>query len=160
MPHNDLNPSIVKFVMKNYYNQFMQTHYDDLFSYGLEALYRADLAYDPTKTTQQFKYFATCLIRKAMYTFVRDRLTKTYQNTSYTDKTSVLEQQKVSYLPSEEILDLRNAIKTLPDKYKVIIKTLYYEGYSITDATNVLHLSRETITRRRNKALQLLKENL
>lgn len=160
MSKNDLNPCIVKFVIDKYYHDYMHEHWDDLFSYGLEALYRADKIYDPTKTTKNFKYFATCIIRRALFGFIRDKITKTYQNTTYTDKTGFLEECMVTYVPRVENFDLRKAVKKLPEEYKRLIVYVYFKGYKVKEYADKFGIRYHTATGQRLKAIKLLKEIL
>lgn len=157
---NDLNPALIKFVIDKYYHDYMHEHWDDLFSYGLEALYKANTLYDADKTCKNFKYFATCVIKQAMFGFIRDRLTKTFKNTTYTDKTSFLEECRAVTMPSEESMDLKNAVKSLSPIHKEIIIAVYYKGYKIVDYARLRNINYKTAQQRHDRALTLLKERL
>lgn len=157
---NDLNPCIVKFVIDKYYHGYMQKHWDDLYSYGLEALYKANDLYDKTKTTKNFKYYATCLIRRHIYMYIRDKITKVYQNTTYTDNNDILEYKNVVELPSESLLDLYKEIKKLSDEEKTFLYYYYYMGYTLEEISQKMNVSHRTLDRKKVKILTKLKENL
>ena len=158
--NNDLNPALVKYVINKYYNNFMHEHWDDLFSYGLQALYEADAVYNNKHPKITFKYFATCLVRRAMYQFVRDKLSKTFKNTIYTDNNIVLERHKLSNLPSVETLDLRNAIKKLKPKYRHLINYVYFKGYKLVEYATMFKLNPVTIHKKHRRILKKLKDIL
>ena len=160
MPNNDLNPCIVKFVMKKYYPKYYKEFYEDLYSYGLQALYEADALYDPTRTTRQFKYFATCLIRKAMFGFVRDRISKTYQHTTYTDNSVVLDLLEPTHVHTTQNIDLYRALKTLSDYEKELLYYLYDQEYSQAQVSQMLNVHPHTIMRHHAKIINNLKEML
>lgn len=155
---NDLNPKIVTFVMKKYYSGYLPTHKDDLFSYGLQALYEADTVYDPKKNTKPFKYFATGLIRRAMFGYVRDRITKTYQCTTYTDNNKVLELFGKTYYHDILNIDLYRAIKTLNSEEKNILYLIYYQEKTLYDIANLYKCSYLTAFRKHKRILTKLKE--
>ena len=157
---NNLDPALVIFVMKKYYRGYLPKYYDDLYSYGLEALYDADRVYDPKKTTKTFSYFATCIIRRAMFMFVRDRITKTYRNTTFIADNRVLEVLGKTYNYQISKIDLYRAIKTLSDEEKNILYLIYekeYTLYQIADTYNCAYL---TAFRRHQRILNKLKELL
>lgn len=154
---NNLDPSIVKYVIAKYYRSYMHTHWDDLFSWGMEGLYRADREFDPTKSKQGFKYFAVCLIRRSIFTFVRDRISKTFSNTVYTEKNEFLEEHKVVYLPSVEVLDLYRALPRLTRRQKEVIRCLYYYGYNIKQTAKILNITPQSVSSRRDNAFKRLR---
>lgn len=160
MPNNDLNPCIVKFVMKKYYPLFYKEFYEDLYSYGLQALYVADEIFDPALTRRNFKYFATGIIRRAMFGFVRDKISKTYLNTTYTDDYEVLDSLEPIHAHMTQNIDLYRAIKTLSARDRELLYYLYYKEYSQIQVAELLNLHPNTILRRRAKIIKKLKEQL
>ena len=160
MPNNDLNPCIVKFVMKKYYPRYYKEFYEDLYSYGLQALYEADKIFDPTQTTKTFKYFATGIIRRAMFGFVRDRISKTYQNTSYTDNSVVLDLLEPTHVHMTQNIDLYRALKTLSDYERELLYYLYNQEYSQGQVAKLLNVHTHTILRHHAKIIKKLKEQL
>ena len=160
MPNNDLNPCIVKFVMKKYYPKYYKEFYEDLYSYGLQALYEADKIFDPTQTTKTFKYFATGIIRRAMFGFVRDRISKTYQNTSYTDNSAVLDLLEPTHVHMTQNIDLYRALKTLSDYERELLYYLYNQEYSQGQVAKLLNVHTHTILRHHAKIIKKLKEQL
>lgn len=155
---NDLNPSLVTFVMKKYYRGYLPTHKDDLFSYGLQALYEADKVYDPNKNTKPFKYFATGLIRRAMFGYVRDRIRKTYKYTAYTDNNKVLEIFGKTYYYNIMNIDLYRAIKTLTQEEKNILYLIYRQEKTLHDIADLYKCSYTTALRKHKRILVKLKE--
>lgn len=160
MSKNDLNPSIVKFVINKYYKGYMPEHWDELYSYGLEALYRADATYDKTKTTKTFVYYATCVIKRNIYMYVRDVLARTYNNTSYFDDEEFLEYKNFVEMPSVTILDLYNEIEKLSVEQKTFLYYYYYLGYTIEETSQKMGIPHRTLDRRKAKLLKTLRENL
>lgn len=157
---NDLSPKLVIFVMKKYYRGYLPKYYEDLYSYGLEALYDADRVYDPKKNTKPFKYFATCLIRRAMFMFVRDRITKTYQKTTFIDDNSVLEVLGKTYQYQIGKIDLYRAIKTLSDEEKNILYLLYEKEHTLYQIGDLYKCSHQTVFIKHKRILTKLKELL
>jgi RNA polymerase sigma factor (sigma-70 family) len=157
---NNLDTSIVNYVINKYFKHYAEKYYDDLYSYGLEGLYNADKFYDPTKTQHDFKYFATCVIRRAMSLFIRDKLTKTQTNTTYTDKNEFLDEHNCIIMPPESWLDLYAELNKLPDKHKTFIYYHYYLGYTFEETSIFMKTSIRTLFRLNKKILEKLKENL
>ena len=157
---NDLNPALVVFVMKKYYSGYLPQYYEDLYSYGLEALYDADRVYDTSKNTKPFKYFATCLIRRAMFMFVRDKITKTYQKTTFIDDNRVLEVLGKIYQYQIGQIDLYRAIKTLNDEEKNILYLIYEKECTLYQIADTYKCSYLTAFRKHKRILTKLKELL
>jgi RNA polymerase sigma factor (sigma-70 family) len=55
-------------------------------------------------------------------------------------------------------IDVKRALKTLRFKERLIIKLIYFEGYSETDAGERINIHRSRIRNIKNTALQKLKE--
>lgn len=157
---NNLDPSIVNYVINKHFKTYAEKYYADLYSYGLEGLYNADKIYDPTKTQHDFKYFATCVIRRAMSLFVRDKITKTHTNTIYTDKNEFLDEHNFLTMPSESWLDLYVELNKLTNKHKTFIYYHYYLGYTFEETSSFMKKSITTLFRLNKKILEKLKENL
>lgn len=157
---NNLDPSLVTYVMHKYYSGYLPQYSDDLYSYGLQALYEADSVYTTTKTNKPFKYFATCLIRRAMFTYVRDKISAAQQNTTYTDDTQFLEHFAATEPIRDDYLDLYNVLKKLSDEEKAIIYNIYYLDKTIKETSNILKLKYATTDRKLKKLLEKLKEKL
>lgn len=160
MPNNNLDPCIVDFVMKKYYRGYLPQHHDDLYSYGLKTLYEADAVYDTNKTNKPFKYFATCLIRRAMFTYVRDKIPKIQYDITYTDKTTFLEQQETTNPIKDDYLDLYNVLKTLNNDEKTLIYNIYYLDKTIVDTAKILKISPSSCAKRLERLLEKIKEKL
>jgi RNA polymerase sigma factor (sigma-70 family) len=146
--------------MKKYYKRYYKEFYEDLYSYGLQALYEADALYDPTRTTQQFKYFATCLIRRAMFGFVRDKISKTYQHTTYTDNSVVLDLLEPTHVSMTQNLDLYRALNTLSQDERELLYLIYNEEYSQHEVSKMKNVHPHTIMRHHAKIINKLKEML
>ena len=157
---NNLDPAIVIFVMKKYYSGYLPKYYEDLYSYGLEALYDADRVYDSKKNTKPFNYFAICLIRRAMFMFVRDRITKTYQNTTFIDDNRVLEALGKTYQYQIGKIDLYRAIKTLNDEENNILYLIYEKEYTLYQIADIYNCAYQTAFRKHQRILNKLKELL
>ena len=157
---NNLDTSVVNYVINKHFKPYAEKYYADLYSYGLEGLYNADKIYDPTKTHHDFKYFATCVIRRSMSLFVRDKITKTSTNTTYTDKNEFLDEYNFIIMPPESWLDLYIELNKLSDKDKTFIYYHYYLGYTFEETSVVMKTSIRTIFRLNKKILTKLKENL
>lgn len=65
-------------------------------------------------------------------------------------------------IPSnQELLDgVLYAVMRLPDQYKTIIYLYYYEGYSLGEIANILHVNPSTLRSRFSKARDILRESL
>lgn len=154
----DLDFSIVKYVMNKYYKKYLIRHYEDLLSYGLQALWEANLVYNKETATKPFKYFAVCLIRRAMYTFVRDKITKTYQNTQCMSNEFLYNSQ------FDEInvanLDLYRAISTLSEQEKEILYLMYHQDYTLYKIADNYGWCYHTALRHHKGILKKLKELL
>lgn len=160
MPNNNLDTSLVKFIINKYYTGYLPQHYDDLYSYGLKALYEADAVYDPQKTNKPFKYFATCLIRRAMFGYVRDKIPKIQYDITYTDNTTFLEQQEITNPIKDDYLDLYNVLKKLNNDEKTLIYNIYYLDKTIVDTAKIVKISPSSCAKRLEKLLEKIKEKL
>lgn len=157
---NNLDHSIVDYVIDTYYSRYKYLHYEDMFSYGLEGLYEADAIYDPTKSDKPFKYFATCIIRRRIFRYVRDIMHKFLFNIDFTDNNTFLENFDSTPPVNIEHIDLINVLKTLDNKYKSVIYYKYYKGYNYQQISKILGVNWVTVKNRLNKALKLIKERL
>ena len=111
-----MNTKLVHYVINKYYKGYRNKFYEDLYSYGLEALCDAYKFYDPAKNKKSFEYFAVCVIRRRLSMFVRDRISKTYQNTTFLSDNRLLESFVWSYQNNLQNIDLYRAIKKLNDQ--------------------------------------------
>lgn len=60
----------------------------------------------------------------------------------------------------DNILKLRVAIKTLPEKQKVVLNLFYMEGYNLDEISGILKISRGTVKSRLFHAREFLKQTL
>ncbi len=60
----------------------------------------------------------------------------------------------------DDRIALREALKKLAPKYRVVIFLHYYEGYSAAEIASILHLSTSAITSRLQRARETLKKYL
>lgn len=157
---NNLDPALVVYVMKKYYSGYYRQHYADLYSYGLQALYEADKVFDPAKIDKPFKWFAVSLIRRAMFMFVRDRLSMTYVNTTFTDDNRILDKFNRKVSLNIRKMDLYRAIKTLNDDEKNILYLTYYKDYTLYQIADEYNIAYQTALRRLHRILNKLKELL
>ena len=91
-----------------------------------------------------------------------------YWNKNTTGLDSITE-NKASYRDSselddiivkEECAELKEAVESLPVKYRVVVHLYYYEDYSVKEIANTLKLSSGTVKWQLSRARQLLKERL
>ena len=157
---NEFSLSLVKFVINKYYKGYRNRFYEDLYSYGLQALYDADKSYDPTKNTKPFEYYAVCVIKRRMYMFVRDRISKTYLNTTFTDNTAVLDILGKTHQYNLHQIDLYRAIKTLTEEEKNILYLMYEKEYTLYQIADLYKFSYQTAFRKHKRILIKLKELL
>lgn len=72
-------------------------------------------------------------------------------------------EESVQEVLSEDEIDLHNARRQLPEKYRIIIHMYYYEGYKTKEISKILQVNEATvrtrIARGRDKLKKLLKED-
>ena len=155
-----LDRDLVLYVINKYYAGYRERYEDDLISYGLCAYYEAEQIYDPAKTSKNFKYFATCIIRRGIYQFVRDRIHKIDKHIVYTDEDEKLARHLIQSEYDITKIDLKDSISKLPSDMKKIIFYHYYLGYPLYEIRKMLGYAPLTITRKHKKALEFLKGDL
>lgn len=155
-----LDRDLVLYVINKYYAKYRLLYEDDLYSRGLSAFNEAEKIYDPAKTSKNFKYFATCIIRRQLNTYIRDNLHKIDSLIDYTDNDGYLAKLLHFNEDYETKIDLKDSISKLPSDMKKLIFYHYYLGYPLYEIKKMLGYAPLTITRKHKKALELLKENL
>lgn len=161
MSKNNLDYRLVWYVMQKYFKSYLPKYKDDLYSYGLEALYRADRDFVAEQTTKNFKYFATCVIRRAMSLFVRDKIPKfEKESIIYTDKFSFLDNYSSVETIDHNKMDLRDSIDKLPDEMRNIIIHRYFEDKTFVEIGKIYNKKSNYIIRQHDKALNLLRKGV
>lgn len=160
MEDNRLNPKLVHYVINKYYKGYRNKFYEDLYSYGLEALYDAYKAYDETKNKKSFEYFAVCVIRRRLSMYVRDKISKTYQNTTFLNDNRRLEHLGGSYQNNLQNIDLYRAIKKLKDDEKEILYLMYEKDYTLLDIAKKYGFCHQYAYRKHKKIINKLRRML
>ncbi len=75
------------------------------------------------------------------------------KNNSELDENMVKDEKNDFSYVTEEVLKL-------PEKYRIIIYLFYYEGYKITEISQILEINESTIKSQLVKAREMLKESL
>jgi RNA polymerase sigma factor (sigma-70 family) len=156
---NNLDTSLVTYVINTFFSGYREKHFEDMYSWGLEALHKADKCFDQTKTNKPFKYYATCIIRRAIFGFVRDRIPKITQYITY-----VAEEETLEYLcdhePSIEYDHLYTALKNLKDDYKKLIYLRFYLGLSMSEIAKKLSITVGSLHNKYKRIFKKLKEKI
>ena len=155
-----MNTKLVHYVINKYYKGYRNKFYEDLYSYGLEALCDAYKFYDPAKNKKSFEYYATCVIRRRLSMFVRDRISKTYQNTTFLSDNRLLESFGGSYQNELQNIDLYRAIKKLNDQEKEILYLMYEKEYTLRDIAKKYGFCHQYAYRKHKKIINKLRKML
>lgn len=67
---------------------------------------------------------------------------------------------RAAALPASPEPELYMALKSLPEKYSVLLALKYISGYTISEMAKILHLPSGTIASRLNRAKMLLRKEL
>ena len=85
---------------------------------------------------------------------------KSYSNLQKTDSLSINVHNYGSINLSQSELDVKKLIDKLDDKYGVLLKLVYLEGYSQNDASKHLDIPLGTVKTRLRNALKILRNDL
>lgn len=165
------NELLVYFALKKFY--IRHEDMEDYKQIGFLALYKAALTFDLESDTS-FCYYALTTINNNIYTAIK-KYNKIYDNEiSYNAKfknENFEDAEIVTFLESPEDMDLdmqkndfmrllKNAIDSLPDKYKNIAKLRYYEKLTIRDIAKKENCSFQNIQIKLTSINRLLQNNL
>ena len=67
---------------------------------------------------------------------------------------------RAAALPASPEPELYMALKSLPEKYSVLLTLKYINGYTITEMAKILRLPQGTVASRQNRAKMLLRKEL
>lgn len=99
---------------------------------------------------------------KAWFLRVTINLCKNHWKTAWKQKVVSLGEEDFAEAAGEEPDELIEAVKRLPQKYRIVIHLFYYEELSIDEISGVLGLKPSTVrtqlTRARDKLREMLKE--
>lgn len=84
---------------------------------------------------------------------------KSKKNQSFENNVNHLENKNVHYVPVEEI-GIRELVNQLDITYRMIIEKVYFEGYTLADAAEVLEIPLGTLKTRLRTAIQLLRKKV
>ena len=155
-----MNTKLVHYVINKYYKRYRDKFYEDLYSYGLEALCDAYKFYDANKDKKSFEYYATCVIKRRLSMFVRDRISKTYQNTTFISDNRLLDSFSGSYQDNLQNIDLYRAIKKLNDQEKEILYLMYEKEYTLHDIAKKYGFCHQYAYRKHKKIIDKLRKML
>lgn len=165
------NELLVYFALKKFYIK-----YEDMEDYkqiGFLALYKAALMFD-LESDVSFSHYALTAINNSIYTAIKkyNKIcdNEISYNTKFKNENSE-DVEIVTFLESPEDMDLdmqkndfmrllKNAIDSLPDKYKNIAKLRYYEKLTIRDIAKKENCSFQNIQIKLISINKLLQNNL
>jgi RNA polymerase sigma-70 factor (ECF subfamily) len=84
---------------------------------------------------------------------------KSQKNQSFENNVNYLETKNVHYTPVEGI-GVKELVNQLDISYRMIIEKVYFEGYTLADAAEVLEIPLGTLKTRLRTALQLLRKKV
>lgn len=151
----DDNVNIIRKVTAKYASTI---HQDDLKTCGLNALWRTLQCHDPSYNQK----FTTSLYRFVEWECQRElrrRRTKVLSLTVPLDQASPHEVAE-DCLPSEDVELVREAISMLDEQDREIIRFHFLEGHSLRDAVRRFGFSKQTARKKKQEALQKLRERL
>lgn len=102
---------------------------------------------------------------KAWFIRVAVNCTKSLQTSSWKRKVVSVEEyfdseEEPSVTFGSEESELFDVIRSLPQKYSIVIYLRYYEDYAVNDIAKILHTTAGNISSRLSRAKKLLKEQL
>lgn len=137
-------------------NRYKSVEKDDLMSESIFILKELCEKYDKNKSF--FSYFLETRIQSYMIAKVKSKYTQ--------NVTIVPLDEHDFYEPCEncsifeEHTELREEIDNLPEKLQQIIDLIYFKQFTQSECAVILNVSQAAVSKRLNKAIKILKENL
>ncbi len=109
-----------------------------------------------SKKSSLYTWLAT-IARNSAIDIVRRR---SYSNQQKTDSFDIDVHKVETVNLSQSEIDVKNLVSKLDDKYKILLKLVYLEGYTQSDAAKHLNIPLGTVKTRLRSALLILRKDL
>jgi RNA polymerase sigma factor (sigma-70 family) len=129
---------------------------EDLISESILILKELCDKYDKNKSF--FSYFLETRIQSYMIAKVKSKYIENVAIVSLNEYDSYEPCENCSIF--EDHTELREEISNLPDKLQQIINLIYFKQLTQSECSVILNVSQAAISKRLNKAIKILKENL
>lgn len=171
---NDSDEKLITLIQKGetkYYKEIVRRYNNRIFSIGMRFFKNEDDASDFTQDVfirafeklYQYKFlspFSHWLVRLA-FNFAKNKI-KSKKETLPINEFDLIEQDTNPGLAeqSEIVKLLNNAIKALPDKYKVCVDLFFFWGMKLSEISEITKMPVNTIKSHVRRSKALLKEKL